>query len=173
MGTAIPQCTQFLHRVHELAVAFIAVLEFEGMDVVVLAIALGYPGPAPCRARRLDPKWFGSSVSKIRTLYHSQSGKQRSGHSASRLRLSLAPRKTGGSPLSVVSCRRSRPRRNRLCRCNRSAPLHAHVVLDRGTVAPTQFQVVSKPVQPLVLSHGANLRQFESTGIHTGKKTSG
>jgi hypothetical protein len=25
----------------------------------------------------------------------------------------------------------------------------------------------------LVLSHGANLRQFESTGIHTGKKTSG
>ncbi len=36
--------------------------------------------------------WFGSSVSKIRTLCHSQSGKQRSSHSASRLRLSW-PRK--------------------------------------------------------------------------------
>ncbi len=38
------QCTQFLHRVHELAIAFYpAVLEFEGMDVVVLAIALRIP----------------------------------------------------------------------------------------------------------------------------------
>ncbi len=35
------QCTQFLYRVHELAITFYpAVLEFEGMDVVVLAISL-------------------------------------------------------------------------------------------------------------------------------------
>ncbi len=38
------QCTQFLYRVHELAITFYpAVLEFEGMDVVVLAIALRIP----------------------------------------------------------------------------------------------------------------------------------
>ncbi len=40
------QCTQFLYRVHELAITFYpAVLEFEGMDVVVLAIALYIPEP--------------------------------------------------------------------------------------------------------------------------------
>ena len=117
------QCTQFLYRVHELAITFYpAVLEFEGMDVVVLAIALRIPGTSALpRPSHSTQKWFGSSVSKIRTLCHSQSGKQRSSHSASRLRLSW-PRKTRGSPLSVVQLPAQPSSTNRLCRCNRSAP---------------------------------------------------
>ena len=131
------QCTQFLHRVHELAIAFYpAVLEFEGMDVVVLAIALRIPGPAPCRARRTRPRSGSDPRSRIRTLCHSQSGKQRSSHSASRLRLSW-PRKTRGSPLSVVSYRRSRPRRTG-CAAVTVRPLHGHVALHRGAIQAPQ-----------------------------------
>lgn len=78
---------------------------------MVLAIALRIPGTSALpRPSHSTQKWFGSSVSKIRTLCHSQSGKQRSSHSASRLS-SHGPGKPGVRRFPWSSCRRSRPRR--------------------------------------------------------------
>ncbi len=76
VGTGMPRARQLLEGVHELAVALDpAILEFEGMDVVVLAIALRVAGHIHAAAPvAFDPEVIRSAVSKIRTLCHCQSG---------------------------------------------------------------------------------------------------